>query len=373
MPGLDTRGDGGYVIVWEAPIGEVATITLRFESPPAQRQIGPGIGEGSRDESLFKYASWCVSQEKTEAEVLQLVKDRNATYVPPLDEQTVLDKVRSAEKYRKVPEKMVDFASDHARKVKGRKPPVVRFLWEPRIVRGGIVTFDGPEGVGKSTMCMHIAEMESQAGGNVLFLQYEDESGFLRRYGAINEGTGFISDWGGELPKFPADMERLTKLCDKERISLVVIDALSNAISGIDYNRVQEMKENFLDPLERYCTASGMVVILLRHVNKNSDMAPGARADGSQAPQQKARSSYLFLPFPGEANTFAMLCTKSRDVELPPTLKARTTKRPEDLAAHVEVLGTTLMGYADLMSEMKRARSGRPCVLHHKNRCDVCR
>ena len=68
----------------------------------------------------------------------------------------------------------------------------------------------------------------------------------------------------------PADLDRLTTLCDDKGIVLVVLDPLMSVIhASLDTHKDREVRQA-LDPLSRFATDTGVAVLGLIHVNKTT-------------------------------------------------------------------------------------------------------
>lgn len=125
IPGVDVRGDGGYVVLppsvhpngnryewdmepWEdCEIAEATDVVLslvrtggaqerqRFELPDE-------IPQGKRDETLFRYACSLQAQGLSDEKIMTIVSDANrARCKPPMSDEEVRSKVRSALGYDK--------------------------------------------------------------------------------------------------------------------------------------------------------------------------------------------------------------------------------------------------------------------------------
>ncbi|MDP2604577.1 MAG: bifunctional DNA primase/polymerase [Deltaproteobacteria bacterium] len=123
LPGLDVRGDGGYVVAppsihpngktykWEVPLNgqlpELPGALLELIQTPSGNEQGArerfstagalaGVPEGQRDQTVFRLAcklrSADVPQEAAETLVLEAARNCE----PPFDERTALEKVRRA-------------------------------------------------------------------------------------------------------------------------------------------------------------------------------------------------------------------------------------------------------------------------------------
>jgi biotin operon repressor len=120
--GLDVRGEGGYVVVdpsthpngqpyawvappWNAPPPEapkwlVATNgTASTDSTFDRDRAFAGVGEGERDNNLFKYACSLRARNVGEAEATVLVKAAAARCTPPFSEKEAMRKLEQAWRY----------------------------------------------------------------------------------------------------------------------------------------------------------------------------------------------------------------------------------------------------------------------------------
>lgn len=136
LPGVDVRGDGGYVVAPPSlhPSGRVYEWALHpVETPPAAMpqwllellrakpgassndksekldpvQVLAGVPEGERDQTLFRYACRLRSKGMTKEEALALVLQAAANCIPPFPEKEARIKVDQAWKYDGPPEVVV--------------------------------------------------------------------------------------------------------------------------------------------------------------------------------------------------------------------------------------------------------------------------
>ncbi|MBT9156640.1 MAG: hypothetical protein DDT37_01628 [Firmicutes bacterium] len=126
--GLDIRADGGYIVVapsthasgtpyhWElssrpdsVPLADAPEWLLTLVSAPAKKtaldpaKILAGVSEGSRDETLFRYACRLRAQKLSRPEVETLIQRAAATCVPPFSPEQAAAKVHAAWGYDTAP------------------------------------------------------------------------------------------------------------------------------------------------------------------------------------------------------------------------------------------------------------------------------
>lgn len=126
LPGVDLRGDGGYVIVppsihasgrryeWadclgldDVPLAEPPAWLFDLLKPQVSSekpklnpvQVLAGVPEGERDNTLFRYACRLRQQGLTKEEATRLVLEAAANCQPPFPEREALAKVESAWRY----------------------------------------------------------------------------------------------------------------------------------------------------------------------------------------------------------------------------------------------------------------------------------
>ena len=233
LPGLDVRGDGGYVVAppsihpngrvykWEVPIaGELPKLPVELfkliSSPVSNSANGyrersdtaralDGVPEGQRDETLFRLACKLRSADVPEgmAEALILEAARNCQ--PPFPERQALEKISNT--YRRY-EPRRNGAAQFVSSPIENKPCAINFplqTWgaflntdfselpytiEGLAVDSGLVVFHGRGKDGKSTLLIHACR--AVASGRpflgratqakpVVYLNYEMGFGYLQK------------------------------------------------------------------------------------------------------------------------------------------------------------------------------------------------
>lgn len=192
LPGLDVRGDGGYVLTapsihpngnryaWEVamteslPLMPPALYEL-IKSPPIFSRkdrfdstiVWEGIPEGQRDEQVFKYASQLRAWAVPEADAQTLVLAVAAKCVPPFSESEALAKLRQVyTRYREGTGRRVQEAQSGqgeiwpdmiSAKAVIEHIDTTRWIWREAIPVGGVAMIAGQPRAGKSTLALNLA------------------------------------------------------------------------------------------------------------------------------------------------------------------------------------------------------------------------
>lgn len=318
LTGVDIRGKGGQVVVapspgreWlnDLPAAELPEIYRARFTRPNIFNIGPGVGEGGRNDTLFRYAAYLIGKGDFQWETK--VYQRNLTYSPPLPDKEVALLINSAAARYKAPTPLV-LDNDLDVDLVSENLPDMDWLWEDRILRGTYTIFGGAPGSGKSTLASYVAELEASQGGNVAFLQYEDYHGLVRRTKVANpDRKGKILAWRQDkLPVFPAGLPQLCEYIERRNISLLIVDSLISAVD-VKYYDAQEMTA-FVGPLAQFLESTGTTCILIQHMNKKEDLSAANQLDGSSAIRAKAGSAYLVCRSPESGTENLMASLKNR-------------------------------------------------------------
>jgi len=331
IPGLDVRGDGGYVVAppsihpngkvykWEVPInGELPKVPLELfkliSSPASDSGNGyrerfntaealAGVPEGQRDETIFRTACKLRSADvpRDMAEALILEEARKCQ--PPFSERIALEKVARA--YRKYEPKG---AEGKAEPKKDRTPITVRvsdvqreevsWLWHHRVPRGKLTIIEGDPGEGKSFLSLAIAAAVTVGLGlpgeakrdpeTVVLMSAEDGLGDTIRprledmgadIGRVVALRGLIDENGQERFLTLADLDVIEKAIVEHRPALVIVDPIIAYVAGRDTHKANEVR-SLLAPLDALAEKHKTAVLAIRHLNKGTGKA-SYRGQGS--------------------------------------------------------------------------------------------
>jgi hypothetical protein len=220
----------------------------------------------------------------------------------------------------------------------------VHWLWPGRIPLGKLTIFDGDPGLGKSTVTLDIAARLTRGlpmpgapvesalpPSSVLLLTAEDGLGDtirprLEAAGAclkeITALQGFAGADGILLPiSLPMDVPTTAQIVEVSGAKLVVIDPLMAFLhESVQSNSDQSVRRALL-PLTRLADISGAAIVVVRHLNKQSNKNINYRGGGSIGILGVARSALIACKDPDAANERLLGVSKSNLCKPPGPLR----------------------------------------------------
>ncbi len=353
LPGVDIRGDGGYVVApgsvhasgkkyeWipgmspddlpdgPAPCPRWLLDLLQKQSPAGGKekldpvQVLAGVPEGRRDMTLFRYACRLRTQGLTREEALRLVLEAAANCSPPFPEREARAKVEQAWKYPEGGGTPEGFSA--ADLIQKEFPDPVWCV--PGLLPEGLSILGGKPKIGKSWLALNLAVAVASGGvalgervepGPVLYLALEDTPRRLktRLESVLNgspapKGLHFYTSW----PKLDENGLTLleTEILRREP-RLVIIDTFQRVrpvqqrngnIYGIDYEDTARVKQ--------VADRCGVAMMLIHHLKKASELDPVDMLSGSTGISGAADAIWVLTRERGQAD--AVLYATGRDFE----------------------------------------------------------
>lgn len=375
-PGLDVRGDGGYVIVppsihpnrriyeWEVlhhpdavplaglPPAWIELLRSQGNGAQAGTEEAKPIREGQRNDTLFRLACAMRARGMSHAAVLAaLLAENQARCQPPLPEAEV--------------QRVVGGAARYTPKGKESRPAVitrlsevtsctVRWLWPGRIPLGKVTVRDGDPGLGKSLLSIGLAArmstLQSMPDGaasdlsepaGVVILSAEDDLADtirprLEAAGAdLSRIVALTAIREGEDERLPTllDLEAIRHEITHDNARLLIIDPLMAYLpSKVDSYRDQDVRRS-LAPLAALAAETGVAVLVIRHLNKNGNGNALYRGGGSIGIIGAARSGLLVAKDPDDPDgeRRILVSTKSNLAKLPSALAYRIAVTAENV------------------------------------------
>ena len=312
---LDIRGDGGYVIApgarhasgrfyeWkegcspaDLPAAEfpswIPDRLHRIASQEKAKKKSEGSGfilpegkitEGSRDDTLFRYASYLRGVRGKDMEFIrdELFRINREKCDPPLPDKQVWQKIYRVDKYPREGGAEEDFKNLHsaelicAADVPDEDP---RFVLFPYIPEGQLTLIQGNPGDGKTAFACKLAAMITTGtdllklpcdDGNVLMLSVEDDMATLKKRFVASGGDVhrcfFVSNAAG-LTFNSAEIERFIQ---ERNIRVVFFDPMQAFLgSKVDMNRANETRP-ILAELKETAKRNSCAIVIVCHINKS--------------------------------------------------------------------------------------------------------
>jgi hypothetical protein len=180
----------------------------------------------------------------------------------------------------------------------------VEYLWRPYLPRGRVVILDGTPDVGKSLLTIDIAAREVMGNpfplatngrepGCALIVNLEDVDHDtivprLMAAGCTPDALGRVHIWKGVFDNDEGDIEggftigkdaeELADIIRQNAITLLIVDPLMAAISDKVDTKTDHHTRRELAKLHRLAEATGVTVIVVRHVTKGAGLGSAMNA-----------------------------------------------------------------------------------------------
>jgi len=397
LPGLDVRGDRGYVVAppsvhetghvyrWAddgprepAPLPEPL---LKLLHGPVDE---PGVvREGGRNDVLARLAGKLLARgDHVDLVLAQCLAENAARFVPPLDPAEVQRTVRSiAAREARKSAQATAVARPVLQRMSDVTPQAIEWLWDGYIALGKLSIIDGDPGLGKSTLTLDLAARVSAAApmpdgsagvaGGVVLLSAEDGLADtvlprLQAMGADVERVVALSSSNGpdgeRPPTLPEDVPVIAQAIDQVHARLVVIDPVVAFLSGSVNSWSDQHARRALAPVAKLAEEKNVAVLLVRHLNKKPGQPALYRGGGSIGIVGAARAGFLVAPDPGEPDRRVLAALKNNLGPLPPSLAFRIKAAPNGSAYLVwdgvaEWMADDLLAEPDPSPELDKAKS----------------
>ena len=349
--GIDTRGDGGYVVVPPSQVEgrpykwmtEPFTGASLAEMPPelvkkVADRPGPkpprpasewadilkGVPEGRRQDELVKVVGKFIAQVKDRSFALTLAHDWAARCEPPLsaaEVETCFANIEAKEDAKPaangpmlVPLSTVEM-----------KP--VPWLWPGYLARGAVHLLVGDPDKGKTLAALDLAarittgaawpDGVTNAHGtqSVIVLSAEDSSSYTirPRVEAAGGDSGRVHVLSAESAEagisLSRDLEQIDAAIEATGATLVIIDPLSAYMPGIDTYRDNEVRAT-LAPFVALAQRRAATVIGIVHMSKNVERSAMQRVLGSTAFTALSRGTFMVAQDPDDGDRRVFLSVK---------------------------------------------------------------
>jgi len=305
LPGVDVRGDGGFVnVVGKRPEGEYQILRLptpdnllpwarlperlvvamngsRPVTPETKVQVIP---EGQRNARLARLAGTMRRPGMSQSAIETALLEVNRTQCrPPLSEKEVLAIAQSVSRYEP---KSVD-APTPSDGVKLRcmadvKAENVTWLWKPRIPKGKVTLEEGDPGIGKSWVSLAIATgvtlgkglpgQEQSEPANVVIASAEDGLGdtIRPRLDAMGADVSRIYAIDGALTLDDSGFVLLEGYLERVKPALLIVDPLVAFLGAeVDIHRANETRA-IMSQLSRLAEKFEIAILAVRHLTKGN-------------------------------------------------------------------------------------------------------
>ena len=342
-PGLDVRGEGGYVVAppsvidgksysWingpDEPIAALpdwlaeATIAEgKQREAPAKNDVLEGVPEGKRDDELFRYACSLQARGVPKNEALILIEQAASKCIPPFNVTTARLKVETAYRHYAKPDEVGKPGTARLVTVLASEvaPEPIAWLWPGHIVRGKVTLLAGDPGLGKSLATLSLAAVVTTGGqwpvtrercelGSVLLLSAEDDiadtirprldaaganPARIRIVQAVETFDVRRNEFTEQMFSLQWDLEALDSLLEEMGdCILVIVDPVTAYLGGTDSHKNAEVRA-LLAPLSKIASKHRVAIVAVTHLNKGSGATAMHRFTGSLAFVAAARAAFV--------------------------------------------------------------------------------
>lgn len=355
-PGLDIRGNGGYVVIppsihpsghhyayedESAALAVAPTWLLERLAAPENSKPAAGkdesipISKGQRHASLMSLAGSLRNADLGYKAILEALITENQRCSPPLWIKEVKSIARSAAGYS---------VRSACKTTPKRRPHIIRlseiqaapvdWLWKPYLPTGMLVMLSGDPSSGKTYASLSIGASFTvgrmpccdvtceprdvayltveNSPEHVLRPRFNSLDGDPRRFHLLQFA---IDEIEGEKSKFSAvslsDVDLLEETLQTTKARLMVIDPIQSFLgAGVDFHRSNETRP-VLDGLARLAEKHSCCILLVRHISKASTNRAIHRGLGSIDFTGAVRSELLAGSAPEDPDRRALVHIKS--------------------------------------------------------------
>jgi hypothetical protein len=305
LPGLDLRGDGGYVLApgsvhpsgalyeWALPLDTgmadvpawLLALLERPQAPAPDTKSGwlartlRGVGEGQRNDAAIKLAGrYRRAGWDTEA-ILEALRCWNLRNLPPMGDAELVQVCKSASGMTGPR----DLRRQTATELLAKQFEPQRWIVPDMLPAGSLAVIASKAKLGKTWLMLQLATAVATGGqflgrkvdaGKVVYLALEDGERLVQarlRLQSAPSSMDSLVFYDGILPlNTPEGMAQLTDLLETERPNLLIVDTISAAKTGkLDENLAGDFAD-LANPLRTLAHDMEVTILLVHHHGKLS-------------------------------------------------------------------------------------------------------